>query len=636
MATATTAEATVSERLLFLIEKQLSKNCIYDEKRCLSGGDIAKLVDIDVTQLKNYRYGHFDLFDEYADFYKGEFGYIYYTRSGFLKFKPYVSFKYNRRSSYNNYNSGYNSRHETVDIVFDTILEKYFDVPVSVEATVTDAVVEDTDTTNKESEEMGSVENTATTNEAVTFTTVNLGDFLNETMGITSENMELVKSEKFGEVSVDLYRKKDQSNDIWFTKKQIGEALEYADPQNAIDLIYKRNTARLQQFSVTVKLTGTDGKSYNTTLFNRRGVMEICRYSKQPKANLLYDWIYDIVEAYMDGELKSTKKISQPDFSNLSNEDAMLYILLKEEAQNKIIGDLIQSQQNWMAVQQKHNEEFRKEIMSYFKEFGDGIAKTVSDFVTQQMNNSQNLNTTISNALECVQKNSNSHTSSIENMCESLKSIVSGIGQITATTTSSSAPSESADTNKEETKNEEATKADYDPAWRNRTLAWANMYAAKHGISNANLVLGNMYSAIDNKYNVNIRKLRSEYVKKRMLTRLSVIDFIATFRKTRDIFDEIVKGIMEVEEKEEQVHQNNNVVQNQVMNSQNTATETKSIYKAQNKKMQNYNTRYERFCQLKNEGMSMTEIAKLLGLSYRTLFAYTYNGRYDKEHELAG
>ena len=615
MATATTAEATVSERLLFLIEKQLSKNDIFNGHRCLSGGDIAKLVDADPDPLKCYRYNHSNLFQEDVDFVKGEFGYVFYTRSGFLKFKPYVRSKYNRRSSYNNYNSGYNSRHETVDIVFDTILEKYFDVPVSVEATVTDAVVKDTDTTNKESEEMGSVENTAVAvNEAITFTTF--------------ENSE------FGNLRVAMI-----DSEPWFIGKDIAVSLGYAKPENAV----ASHVDNEDKTTTLIQGTGSNYKS-NAVIINESGMYSLILSSKLHSAKKFKRWVTaEILPSlrkngvYVSNTAKAAESVGA-NLSNLSNEDAMLYILLKEEAQNKIIGDLIQSQQNWMAVQQKHNEEFRKEIMSYFKEFGDGIAKTVSDFMTQQMNNSQNLNTTISNALECVQKNSNSHTSSIENMCESLKSIVSGIGQITAATTSSSASSESAATDNEETKKEETVKADYDPAWRNRTLAWANMYAAKHGISNANLVLGNMYSAIDNKYNVNIRKLRSEYVRKRMLTKLSVIDFIATFRKTRDIFDEIVKGIMEVEEKEEQVHQNNDVVQNQAMSSQNTvtSTETESIYKAQEKKMQNYNARYKKFCQLKDDGVSMTEIAKLLGLSYSTLFAYTYNGRYYKERKLAG
>ena len=615
MDTATTAEATVSERLLFLIEKQLSKNDIFNGQRCLSGGDIAKLVDADPDPLKCYRYNHPDLFQEDVDFVKGEFGYVFYTRSGFMKFKPYVRSKYNRRSSYNNYNSGYNSRHETVDIVFDTILEKYFDVPVSVATTVTDAVVKDTDTTNKESEEMGSAENTAVAvNEAITFTTF--------------ENSE------FGNLRVAMI-----DSEPWFIGKDIAVSLGYAKPENAV----ASHVDNEDKTTTLIQGTGSNYKS-NAVIINESGMYSLILSSKLHSAKKFKRWVTAEVlpslrknGVYVSNTAKAAESVGA-NLSNLSNEDAMLYILLKEEAQNKIIGDLIQSQQNWMAVQQKHNEEFRKEIMSYFKEFGDGIAKTVSDFMTQQMNNSQNLNTTISNALECVQKNSNSHTSSIENMCESLKSIVSGIGQITAATTSSSASSESAATNNEETKKEETVKADYDPAWRNRTLAWANMYAAKHGISNANIVLGNMYSAIDNKYNVNIRKLRSEYVRKRMLTKLSVIDFIATFRKTRDIFDEIVKGIMEGEEKEEQVHQNNDVVQNQAMNSQNavTSTETESIYKAQEKKMQNYNARYKKFCQLKDDGVSMTEIAKLLGLSYSTLFAYTYNGRYYKEHKLAG
>lgn len=619
MATATTAEATVSERLLSLVEKQLSKNCIYDGQRCLSGGDIAKLVDADPDPLKCYRYNHSDLFQEDVDFVKGEFGYVFYTRSGFLKFKPYVRSKYNRRSSYNNYNSGYNSRHETVDIVFDTILEKYFDVPVSEVTTVTDAVVEDTDTTNKESEEMGSVENTAVAvNEAITFTTF--------------ENSE------FGNLRVAMI-----DNEPWFVASDVCSGLEIKNSRDAL--------SRLDDDEKGVALTDTLGGKQTVATINEPGLYTLVLSSRKPEAKAFKRWItHDIIPSlrkngvYVSNTAKATESVGA-NLSTLSNEDAMLYILLKEETQNKIIGNLIQSQQNWMAVQQKHNEEFRKEVMSYFKEFGDSVAKTVSDFMTQQMNNSQNLNTTISNALECVQSNSNSHTSSIENICESLKSLVSGIGQIAANAVSSSTSStssESAATDNEETEKEETVKADYDPAWRNRTLAWANMYAAKHGISNANLVLGNMYSAIDNKYNVNIRKLRSEYARKRMLTRLSVIDFIATFRKTRDIFDEIIKGIMEGEEKEKQVHQNNDVVQNQAMSSQSTVTsaetttETESIYKAQEKKMQNYNARYKRFCQLKDDGVSMTEIAKLLGLSYSTLFAYTYNGRYYKEHKLAG
>ncbi|MGN0382767.1 MAG: hypothetical protein ACI4DS_00745, partial [Eubacterium sp.] len=46
-----------------------------------------------------------------------------------------------------------------------------------------------------------------------------------------------------------------------------------------------------------------DGKMYNTYLYNQRGIMEICRWSRQPIADKFMDWVWDIIEAYRDGNL---------------------------------------------------------------------------------------------------------------------------------------------------------------------------------------------------------------------------------------------------------------------------------------------------------------------------------------------
>jgi prophage antirepressor-like protein len=103
----------------------------------------------------------------------------------------------------------------------------------------------------------------------------------------------IVRSSFFDNVACDFYRHKQ---DIWMTRRQIGEALEYADPQKAIDKIHERRKDRLNQFSVTVKLTGTDGKVYDTILYSTKGIYEICRWSNQPKANDFFDWVYDVLE----------------------------------------------------------------------------------------------------------------------------------------------------------------------------------------------------------------------------------------------------------------------------------------------------------------------------------------------------
>lgn len=46
-------------------------------------------------------------------------------------------------------------------------------------------------------------------------------------------NLQLVKTENFNDIACDFYSAED---DIWMTRKQIGEALEYGDPQKAIDI----------------------------------------------------------------------------------------------------------------------------------------------------------------------------------------------------------------------------------------------------------------------------------------------------------------------------------------------------------------------------------------------------------------
>lgn len=107
-------------------------------------------------------------------------------------------------------------------------------------------------------------------------------------------DLALCKQEKFNGVLVDFY--KDENNDVFMTREQIGTALEYAQPRKAIDKLHQRNKERLNKFSVGVKLGATDGKVYNTIVYNSRGIYEICRYSKQPKANEFYDWVYEVLE----------------------------------------------------------------------------------------------------------------------------------------------------------------------------------------------------------------------------------------------------------------------------------------------------------------------------------------------------
>ena len=129
---------------------------------------------------------------------------------------------------------------------------------------------------------------------------------------ITSTNLMLIDKSAFGKIKCSVYS--DKQGNILMTREQIGRALGYSDPNDAIKKIHKRNKERLDKFSVIVpfnyknrvgdKMSPTGDNIQNTVLYTRKGVYEICRFSHQPKADAFYDWVYDLLEALATGQAK--------------------------------------------------------------------------------------------------------------------------------------------------------------------------------------------------------------------------------------------------------------------------------------------------------------------------------------------
>lgn len=143
----------------------------------------------------------------------------------------------------------------------------------------------------------------------------------------------LIKSDDFGPVKCDFWQ--DNNNNILMTREQIGRALGYSDPHRAIYKIHERNKDRLDKFSVVTKLTTTDGKAYETYLYTAKGVYEICRFSRQPKADAFMDWVWDVVESIRKhGAYLTPEKIEEV----LLNPDTIIRLAtnLKEEQQRRI------------------------------------------------------------------------------------------------------------------------------------------------------------------------------------------------------------------------------------------------------------------------------------------------------------
>ena len=113
----------------------------------------------------------------------------------------------------------------------------------------------------------------------------------------------LIITETFNNLPCNFYR--NMNDDILLTREQIGQALEYTDPIDAIYRIHNRHQDRLDNLSVCL----SDGLGHDVYYYSERGIMEICRWSNKPKANEFMDWTWAIIEKYRHNKL--TPDLSQ-------------------------------------------------------------------------------------------------------------------------------------------------------------------------------------------------------------------------------------------------------------------------------------------------------------------------------------
>lgn len=119
----------------------------------------------------------------------------------------------------------------------------------------------------------------------------------------TNNSMTVITSKPFGALNVDVYQ--NDKHQYYMTREQIGRALECKEPRKYIAKIHERNADRLDPLSSVVNLTtevGNYTQERKTYMYSLRGVMEICRLSRQPKADAFMDFCWDIMESLMRGD----------------------------------------------------------------------------------------------------------------------------------------------------------------------------------------------------------------------------------------------------------------------------------------------------------------------------------------------
>ena len=131
-----------------------------------------------------------------------------------------------------------------------------------------------------------------------------------------SNELQLVTTRQFEGFKLDCYVEPDQEDKgaFWATRTQIGQLLGYEEPRVAIANIHSRNRERLDKFARVVKLATPSrgnqidnpfGNVQDVTVYNFKGLLEICRYSQQPNANAVIDVLWDIAD-----EIRRTGKYS--------------------------------------------------------------------------------------------------------------------------------------------------------------------------------------------------------------------------------------------------------------------------------------------------------------------------------------
>lgn len=119
-------------------------------------------------------------------------------------------------------------------------------------------------------------------------------------MKMTFEQLKLNATDRFQDVEVDFFQ--DNEGEFVFTREQIGRALGYSEPNKAVAKIQERNPDRFLDKATIVKMTNVEGNRVVTRdvwVYNRKGVMEICRHSKQPLADAFMDWVWDKIDELM-------------------------------------------------------------------------------------------------------------------------------------------------------------------------------------------------------------------------------------------------------------------------------------------------------------------------------------------------
>lgn len=123
-------------------------------------------------------------------------------------------------------------------------------------------------------------------------------------------NLQLVNQELFNGVACDIWR--NEKHEIFMTTEQLAQCIGYQTRYGITKLVQKNKYLKNREFSVSAKLTATDGKQYDTRLFTFEGIKEILFLApKSETAREFRAWTRSVLTAYFKGELVKAEEMAK-------------------------------------------------------------------------------------------------------------------------------------------------------------------------------------------------------------------------------------------------------------------------------------------------------------------------------------
>lgn len=162
-------------------------------------------------------------------------------------------------------------------------------------------------------------------------------------MSTATTSLTLATQKPFGTLTCDFY--KNDSDEFYMTREQVGQALEYPAGAKAIAQIHSRNADRLNPMSGVLKMK-TPGGEQDTFVYNLRGVMEICRFSRQPKADKFMDFVWNVMESLYNGNSVLAAPDQQTAVSNDTFKLMFDTLVKSQETTSTLVQSFIEDQKD--------------------------------------------------------------------------------------------------------------------------------------------------------------------------------------------------------------------------------------------------------------------------------------------------